>query len=306
MEVTSHALSQNRVDGIRYDVAIFTNITPEHLDYHGTMEAYIQEKAKLFKRLKPNGIAILNQDDPMSSFMKCSNRVVTYGIENFSDYRAVDIKMDPSGTEFKIEFHGRSEQIKVPLIGRFNVYNVLAAVACSIEKGISWEEIKRLVSTFKSVPGRLERVSCKKEAFVFVDFSHKTDALKNVLMTLREIGKGRIITIFGCGGNRDREKRPKMAKVAEEYSDFVIVTSDNPRNEDPEDIIREIQSGFNTKNYLIEIDRKLAIQKGLQLLEKGDILLIAGKGHENNQIFADKSIFFDDVKVAKELANIVG
>jgi UDP-N-acetylmuramoyl-L-alanyl-D-glutamate--2,6-diaminopimelate ligase len=306
MEVTSHALSQNRVDGIMYDVAIFTNITPEHLDYHENMDAYINEKAKLFKRLKPNGVAILNFDDPRSSLMKCDEKVITYGLERGADYRASNIKMGLTGSEFRVEFQGRSEEIKVPLIGKFNVYNVLAAIAVAVEKGISWEEIKQRVLTFKPVPGRLERVNCKQGAFVFVDFSHKTDALKNVLMTLQELKRGRIITVFGCGGNRDREKRPQMAKVAEEYSDVVIVTSDNPRNEDPEEIIREIQSGFERKNYMIEVDRKLAIQKGLSLLEKGDILLIAGKGHESNQIFADKSIFFDDVKVAEELANIVG
>lgn len=306
MEVTSHALSQNRVEGISFDVAIFTNITPEHLDYHGTMDAYVREKAKLFKKLKPNGVAIVNQDDPMHSFMKCDNKIITYGIEGNADYKAVDIQMDLTGSKFTIEFQGRREEIRSPLIGKFNVYNVLAAVATAIEKGICWEEIKKRVASFKSVPGRLERVNCKEGVFVFVDFSHKTDALKNVLETLQELRKKKIITIFGCGGNRDREKRPKMAKVAEEYSDLVIVTTDNPRNEDPEEIIREIQSGFERKNYIVEMDRKLAIQKGLAMLEKGDILLIAGKGHENSQIFADKSIFFDDVKVAEELANIVG
>ncbi len=305
MEVTSHALSQNRVDGILFDVALFTNLTPEHLDYHSSMEAYAKEKAKLFSRLKKNGAAILNADDPWAAHMKTNHSIITYGIEKEADFRAEEIQMDLSGTKFTLHYRGKMENIKLPLIGKFNVYNALGAIAAADFKGIEMSEIKKQVASFKSVAGRLQSVPCKEGSYVFVDFSHKTDALRNVLQTLDQLRKGRIITIFGCGGNRDKEKRPQMARVAEEYSDIVIVTTDNPRNEDPDEIIREIQKGFLKKNYLIESCRKKAIEKGLSLLEKGDTLLIAGKGHETNQIFRERSIFFDDVQVARELANVI-
>lgn len=303
MEVSSHALAQGRVQGILYDVALFTNLTREHLDYHETMEAYAKEKAKLFSKLKKGGVGIINLDDPWSGHMQCDHPMITYGIENEADFRATDITMTLSGSRFTLHYQGEKEEVKIPLIGRFNIYNALAAIAVAHVKGMDRSEIKRRLATFQPVPGRLQLASSKEGAYVFVDFAHKTDALKNVLLALQEVKKGRLFTIFGCGGNRDREKRPDMAKVAEEYSDFVIVTSDNPRNEDPEEIIREIQKGFSEKNYIIEIDRKKAIEKGLSLLQKGDILLIAGKGNETTQIFANRTIFFDDVRVAEELAN---
>ena len=305
MEVTSHALSQNRVAGISYDVAVFTNLTPEHLDYHKTMEDYAGEKAKLFSSLKPNGISVINSDDPWNKFMKTDHKIVTYGIKNDADFRAVDIVCELAGTKFALRFGGEEITLKSPLIGLFNVYNILGAIAAAHTYGMNLKEIKKRLASFKLVPGRLQSVPCKEGAFVFVDFSHKTDALKNVLASLHSLRKGKLITIFGCGGNRDTEKRPLMAKVAEYYSDLVIVTSDNPRNEDPEEIIREIQKGFTKKTYLIELDRRKAIEKGLSLLEKGDTLLIAGKGHETNQIFSNRSIHFDDVSVAYELANAV-
>jgi UDP-N-acetylmuramoyl-L-alanyl-D-glutamate--2,6-diaminopimelate ligase len=305
MEVTSHALSQNRVDGIFYDIALFTNLTQEHLDYHDDMSSYAAEKAKLFSKLKKDGIAILNIDDPWSGLMKTQNKVVTYSIKQEADFSAKEIVMNLNGTQFTLSCFGKEEVIKVPLIGRFNVYNVLGAIAVAYMKGIPLNEIKKRLLNFGPVPGRMQPVSCKEGSYVFVDFAHKTDALKNVLETLQELKKGKIITIFGCGGNRDREKRPEMAKVAEMYSDIVIVTTDNPRKEDPEEIIREIQKGFQKKMYLIESDRRKAIEKGLSFLNKGDTLLIAGKGHETNQIFAERSIFFDDARVAEELANTV-
>ncbi len=305
MEVTSHALSQNRVAGISYDVAVFTNLTPEHLDYHKNMDEYASEKAKLFSMLKPNGTAVINFDDPWNSYMKTDHKIVTYGLKEGADFRAIDITMDLTGTKFTLQFLGEEVVIKTPLIGRFNVYNTLAAIATSYLYHIEIKDIKKRLATLKPIPGRLQSVSCKEGAFVFVDFSHKTDALKNVLETLSSVKKGKLITVFGCGGNRDSEKRPLMAKVAEDYSDLVIVTSDNPRNEDPDEIIRQIQKGFTKKTYVIELDRKKAIERGLSLLEKGDTLLIAGKGHETNQIFSNKSIYFDDVTVAYELANAV-
>ncbi len=305
MEVSSHALSQNRVDGIFYDVALFTNLTPEHLDYHADINSYAAEKAKLFRKLKKSGVAILNIDNPWAEVMKSENRVITYSTRQEADFSAKEIRMELSGTKFILSCFGKEVEIHLPLIGKFNVYNALAAIAVAYMRGIALTKIQERISNFQSVPGRMQAVACKEGSYVFVDFAHKTDALKNVLETLYELKKGKIITVFGCGGNRDREKRPEMAKVAENYSDIVIVTTDNPRKEDPEEIIREIQKGFQKKIYLIEIDRRKAIEKGLSLLNKGDTLLIAGKGHETNQIFAERSIFFDDVRVAEELANTV-
>ncbi len=296
MEVSSHALAQNRVEGILFDVVLFTNLTPEHLDYHENMEVYAKEKRKLFSKLKKGGVAIVNGDD---RFIECES--ITYAIDAPADFRATAIEMDLSGSRFILQFQGEKIPIEIPLMGRFNVYNVLAAIAVAHVRGIGMKEISDRLKTFQPVLGRLQKVPSKKGTHVFVDFAHKPDALENVLRTLEELKQGRIITVFGCGGNRDREKRPKMAAIAENYSDVVIVTSDNPRNEDPEEIIREIQKGFTKKSYVIEIDRKKAIGMGLALLEKGDILLIAGKGHETNQIFANRTIFFDDALITQEL-----
>jgi UDP-N-acetylmuramoyl-L-alanyl-D-glutamate--2,6-diaminopimelate ligase len=306
IEVSSHALSQGRVDEILFDVAIFTNLTSEHLDYHKTFEAYGSEKAKLFSKLKKNGYAVINKDDPFSDKLLKLCKAYTYGIERQDvDFRASDIYMSVKGCEFTLSFKDFKERFFVPLVGKFNVYNILAVIATGYIKGLNFEFMKERLKTFSPVQGRLQPIHTKNNASIFVDYSHKTDALRNVLKTLHELKKGKIITIFGCGGNRDREKRPCMARVAEDYSDLTIVTSDNPRGEEPLEIIQEIEVGFKRKSYLVEVDRKKAIEKGISLLEEGDILLIAGKGHETVQVFKEKSIFFDDVLVAEELANQV-
>jgi UDP-N-acetylmuramoyl-L-alanyl-D-glutamate--2,6-diaminopimelate ligase len=305
LEVTSHALSQNRVGELLFDVAIFTNLTSEHLDYHKTMEAYGNEKAKLFDKIKKSGYAVVNKDDPFSERFLKKNNVVTYGIQSDADFVALDIKNTIRGIEFVVRHKGFKVPFFIPIVGAFNVYNALAAIATGFIKGLSFDFMKERFKTFTPVLGRLQPIHTSKNASIFVDFSHKTDALKNVLQTLNQIEHRKIITIFGCGGNRDREKRPMMAKVAEEFSDIAIVTSDNPRNEDPLEIIKEIEMGFTRKSYLVEVDRKKAIEKGISMLEEGDILLIAGKGHETVQVFKEKSIFFDDVLVAEELANQV-
>jgi UDP-N-acetylmuramoyl-L-alanyl-D-glutamate--2,6-diaminopimelate ligase len=306
IEVSSHALSQGRVDEILFDVAIFTNLTSEHLDYHKTFEAYGNEKAKLFSKLKKNGYAVINKDDPFSEKLLKLCKAYTYGVEREDvDFRAEDINMSVRGVEFTLSFKGFKERFFVPLVGRFNVYNILAVIATGYIKGLNFEFMRERLKTFSPVQGRLQPIHTKNNASIFVDYSHKTDALRNVLKTLQELKKGKIITIFGCGGNRDREKRPLMARVAEDYSDLTIVTSDNPRGEEPLEIIQEIKAGFLRKSYLVEVDRKKAIEKGISLLDTGDILLIAGKGHETVQVFKEKSIFFDDVLVAEELANQV-
>ncbi len=300
MEVSSHALVQGRVRGIEFDVAIFTNLTLDHLDYHGTIEHYAAAKAKLFSQCK---VAVINQDSPWASFMieKCSSKVLTYGITSSSDVQALDIKLKADGTEFTVSYNQEKVLFKTSLIGRFNVYNALGAIAVCLAKGISLQKIASLLSSFKSVQGRLERVENTKGIHVFVDYAHTDDALSNVLLTLKEFAQGRLITVFGCGGDRDQAKRPKMGSVAEALSDYVIVTSDNPRTEDPLQIIKQILVGIkNPKHILVEPDRAEAIKKALRAAKPGDIVLIAGKGHETYQIFSDATLPFDDREIVRE------
>jgi UDP-N-acetylmuramoyl-L-alanyl-D-glutamate--2,6-diaminopimelate ligase len=307
MEVTSHALTQNRVDGIEFDVALFTNLTPDHLDYHGNMESYAEAKSKIFTKLKKEGYGLINLDDPYAAMISenCTQPKFTYSIHGDADFVAKEIELSLGKTVFTLSSRFGEGQIEVPLTGLFNVSNVLAASAVLLLKGMTVDTIAKRLSTFPQVSGRLEAVSMEGGRYVFVDFAHTEDSLRKVLSTLRGLSKGKIITVFGCGGNRDREKRPRMALAAEEFSDFVIVTTDNARQEDPEEIAREIELGFTKKNYTIELDRKLAIEKGIEMLSFGDTLLIAGKGHEKKQIFAHKTVPFDDVEVAKQLLNVL-
>lgn len=300
MEVCSHGLHQERVAGIEFNVGIFTNLSEEHLDYHKTMEAYAEEKAKLFSHLKRDGAAVINADDPWSDFMiaRSFHPIITFGIEKGADYHATDISLSLTGTRFIL--NGEVE-IHTPLIGRFNVYNVLAAIAVARIRGIAMKTIQERLLSFPPVLGRLQQIGSN----IFVDHAHKPVALQSVLSTLRTLCKGRLITVFGCGGDRDRGKRPLMAKIAEEYSDTVIVTNDNPRNEHPMSIIEEIKRGFTLKNYIIEPDRRKAIEKGVSMLCEQDVLLIAGKGHETKQIIDGKTIEFSDVKVAREMIDSI-
>lgn len=310
MEVTSHALEQRRVETIEYDIAIFSNLSLDHLDYHQTMEQYASAKNKLFRNLgkhhiKPNPkIAILNVDSPWTPkiYEGCKASTITFGIDHPADLRAFDIKLGRHGTELKILYQNKKYDCKWALIGRFNIYNCLSAMCVALSQGISIEEIIKKMEKAPSVRGRLEPVSNEKDLKIYVDFAHSDDALKNVLETLTELKSGKIITIFGCGGDRDRTKRPKMAEVAEKYSDFTIVTTDNPRSEDPATICNAIIGGFKKKDsYCVELDRKKAIEKAIKMASKEDIILIAGKGHETTQIFSNKTIEFDDCKIAQEL-----
>lgn len=306
MEVTSHALDQGRVSNIHFDVALFTNLTIDHLDYHGTMEAYCATKNILFRTLGQTSGAVVNADSPWCGKMieGCKTKILTYAIESGADLKASDIKLTPLGTDFTLEYKGMSFLASIPLVGRFNVYNCLAAVGALLIHGDPLEKIIALLGRFPSVPGRLEPVPNKENLKIYVDFAHTSDALENVLECLNELKTGRIITVFGCGGDRDKSKRPLMAAAAERYSDICIVTSDNPRNEMPEGICSEIVKGFKSSgSYIIELDRKKAIQKAIEMASPDDIILIAGKGHEMCQIFAHKTIEFNDRKVAEELCN---
>jgi UDP-N-acetylmuramoyl-L-alanyl-D-glutamate--2,6-diaminopimelate ligase len=302
MEVSSHGLEQGRVRGLDFDVAVFTNLTLDHLDYHKTMEGYAAAKAKLFTGLD-EGTAVVNVDSPwVSEVVKgCSSKVLTYGLDHDADLKAEDIILSAKGTQCTIVYDGRRYPFSTSLIGRFNVYNCLAALGAALRCGLEFEKSLLKLRTFKRVPGRLERVPNQLKFDIFVDYAHTDDALKNVLETLREIKKGRVITVFGCGGNRDTGKRVKMGEIAEELSDFVVITTDNPRQEDPHAIIREILVGIKDRSRVIlEPDRRTAIEKAVDLCRPDDILLIAGKGHETYQIFAHKTIDFDDRKIASE------
>jgi UDP-N-acetylmuramoyl-L-alanyl-D-glutamate--2,6-diaminopimelate ligase len=311
MEVTSHAMNQKRVDKVDFDVAVFTNLTHDHLDYHKTMEEYAAAKNKLFRQLgkEPSNktrkkIAIVNGDSPWTPKIieGCKAKIFTYGIDTECDLQGVDIHLKPSSTELTILYEGKRYACQWPLIGRFNVYNCLAAMAVLLAYGCAIEKIIELMNSIPSVNGRLEPVENPLDLKIFVDFAHTDDALINVFQCLREFNKGKLITVFGCGGDRDPGKRPKMAAASEKYSDFSIVTTDNPRTENPSRICDDIVKGFSKSDcYTIELDRRKAIEKAIALATPQDIILIAGKGHECYQIFAHQTIEFDDRKVASEL-----
>lgn len=306
MEVTSHALDQGRVAEIAFDVAVFTNLSHEHLDYHKNMEEYFKAKQALFLGLTDKAYALLNADDPWA--IRCREntkaKVITFGIEKRADIQATGIEFTPKGTHFNVEYQGQNVAFFWPLVGRFNVYNALSAIGVGLARGMSLASIAERLIKFRTAPGRLEAVENRLGLEIYVDYAHKPEALKNVLQTLKELVRGKIITVFGCGGDRDREKRPLMGKVSEELSSITIVTSDNPRSEDPEVIINEILSGFKDPSLPIrEPDRKKAIWRAIELAKENDIVLIAGKGHETQQIFANKIIDFDDRLIAKERAD---
>lgn len=303
MEVSSHALDQGRVAYIDYDVAIFTNLNHEHLDYHGTMEDYFQAKAKLIRSLKSDKTAVLNADDPWTLRLieQCQAKIFTYGIEQKADIQAKEIRLGLTSSRFTVSYMDKEQLIDFPLVGQFNIYNALAAIGASLAKGISLEAIASALATLPLVSGRLEPVDNSLGLHIFVDHAHKPLALQNVLQTLKKVSTGRLITVFGCGGDRDRQKRPLMAQISERLSDVTIVTSDNPRSESPQAIADEIVSGFvRPQEHIIVLDRREAIAKAVAIAQPGDAILIAGKGHETQQIVASRWIDFDDRIVAKE------
>lgn len=311
MEVTSHALDQGRVQHIEFDVGLFTNLSVDHLDYHETMEDYCLAKTKLFTSLQNKKTnkpfiktAIVNADSPWHARMLegCSANVITYGIDNKADLYASDIQLTGHGTQFTMTYKNKTVTCSSPLVGRFNVYNVLAASAVALCRFVSLDAIAATIATFSGVPGRLESVPNPLGLKIYVDFAHSDDALTNVLDCLNELKQGRIITVFGCGGDRDQSKRSLMAQACEALSDISIVTSDNPRSEDPVEIARQVVKGFRRQDsYVVELDRYIAIEKAIEMANPEDIILIAGKGHEPYQIFAHKIIEFDDRKVTSQI-----
>jgi len=299
MEFSSHALKQQRTAGIKFSSAIFTNLSEDHLDYHADMEDYFQAKNRLFSGISPNSFIVLNSDDPYSKRISASSpaEAISYGIEESSDFSARDIKITLEGTQFVLVTPSGELPLETPLIGRHNLYNILAFAAWSIKEGFSLADIAAVIKKFDSVPGRLQKVKNTRGLHIFVDYAHTEDALKNVIASLRSASTGKIFVVFGCGGQRDKGKRPKMGRLVTELADFAVITSDNPRREDPDSIIEEILKGVKKKNYSVAPQRQEAIKESLSLASVGDIILVAGKGHETSQVFKDKSIHFDDRKV---------
>ena len=310
MEVSSHALAQGRTRNVEFDVAVFTNLTQDHLDFHGNMEAYFEAKAKLFTGLasQPHkkGKGVINMDDRWGQRLIQRMEkdhpdvpIVTYGMNARADFRASKVKSDFGGTQFQLDAQGKTYLVRTPLIGNFNLYNCMAALAGASAIGVDLRTAIKALGEIPGVPGRLQAVPVKRQFRVFVDYAHTDDALTNVLQTLRDMGPRRLIVVFGCGGNRDRAKRPLMAAAAERLADWGIVTSDNPRLEAPEAIVEDIKAGFRGNNHEVVIDRREAIYRAIAMAQAKDIVLIAGKGHETYQEFGDHTIPFDDLAIAK-------
>jgi len=317
MEVSSHALAQGRTHGILFDVAVFTNLTRDHLDYHKSMEEYFAAKKVLFagSGASPPRVAVLNSDDEyamkLAEFSRSQGtEVFTYGWSK-ADFHATKIEISPRGTRFQLNSPKGTVAISSPLIGRVNVYNILAASAAAVARGCSLESIAAGIAALKAVPGRFEGVDCGQPFTVVVDYAHTDDALRNLTSLAREFVKqnsGRVITVFGCGGDRDRTKRPLMGEAAGKGSDFVVLTSDNPRSEDPLAIINDAVVGLQRSGarYKTEPDRRAAIALAIGEARSGDIVLIAGKGHEKVQISRTGTAPFDDREVAAEVLRELG
>ncbi len=315
MEVSSHALDQKRVLGIEFDVALFTNLTRDHLDYHGTMENYFAAKQKLFAGLgqgTKEGAAVINIDDTFGARLAGQTKVeveLTYGLQKAARLRAIRIQLGKDGSRFVVETPERKFACRLPLIGRHNIYNALAAVGAGIALRIPVVTLQGALNSMPPVPGRLEMVSLGQPFGVYVDYAHTDDALKNVLTTLREITTGRLLLAFGCGGNRDVGKRARMGKIAGEMADYTIITNDNPRKESPEKIAAQITEGYlsgRSEGFTVELDRRRAIQQIIGKAQAGDTVLIAGKGHETYQEFEDTVVPFDDRLHAQEILESLG
>lgn len=302
MEVSSHALELNKVDGIDFKVGVFTNLTQDHLDFHKTMENYCDAKAKLFNMCE---IGVINKDDSWAKRMieKASCKVYTYGIDSECDFRAEKIEYLMDRVKFSVKIDGKYFDFELGVAGRFSVYNALACISSMVAMGYDIEDIKNGIKNIKGVPGRIQNIPNNKGFNVIVDYAHTPDGLENIINAVREFTKGRVITVFGCGGDRDRTKRPIMGEIVARLGDIAIITSDNPRSEKPEDILKEIEVGVKplNKEYKMVVDRKEAIKVAIEMAKENDSIIIAGKGHEDYQIIGDKTIHFDDAEVAREI-----
>ncbi|OGR91718.1 MAG: UDP-N-acetylmuramoyl-L-alanyl-D-glutamate--2,6-diaminopimelate ligase [Elusimicrobia bacterium RIFCSPLOWO2_01_FULL_59_12] len=313
MEVSSHALSLGRVEGVDFDVAVFTNLTQDHLDFHKNAEAYGDAKMRLFKMLDPATskrhprCAVLNMEDPWAARMQAACRVPTlgYALKSKADVTAARVECDASGSRFELQIRGRPPlPVRLALLGEFNVTNALAAAGVASSQGVADSALVKGLESVKGVPGRMERVDAGQPFTVLVDYAHTEDALRNVLTALRRLQPKRMVTVFGCGGDRDRIKRPLMGEAAARLSDEIFLTSDNPRSEDPSRIAMDVEVGIRrvrSDHYQIVLERQAAIEQALAQARAGDIVLIAGKGHETHQILPDRTIPFDDRQVARRL-----
>jgi UDP-N-acetylmuramoyl-L-alanyl-D-glutamate--2,6-diaminopimelate ligase len=320
MEVSSHALSLRRVDGMRFAAGVFTNLTRDHLDFHEDMEAYFQAKRRLFEMLPRDAPSLINVDDPRGpALADAGGRPVTYAISRPADITPGPLSFSLDGLSFDVRTPRGTVHVRSKLVGRPNVYNILAATATATALSLPFDAIERGLQTLEGVPGRFQVVSSPRdEITVVVDYAHTDDALRNLLETARPLARGRLITVFGCGGDRDRTKRPLMGAVAGRLSDLIVITSDNPRSEDPMRIIEEVLRGITPdtrrasaalgsvagrdsgQRVLAIVDRREAIAKAIELARPGDLVLVAGKGHEKYQVIGDRVLPFDDVAVARE------
>ncbi|EOU1681491.1 UDP-N-acetylmuramoyl-L-alanyl-D-glutamate--2,6-diaminopimelate ligase [Clostridium perfringens] len=305
MEVSSHSLELDRVYGIQFEEGIFTNLTRDHLDFHKTFENYYNAKFKLFER---SNHSIINLDDPYgANIVKdieergVKTKVSTFSIEKESDFKAFEIKSHSNGSEFKVNLEG-VEEFSINIPGEYNIYNSLGCIICAYNLNIPMDKIKEGLSDVV-IPGRCELVAKEKNLpySIIIDYAHTPDGLENILSTVKAFTKNRMISVFGCGGDRDKVKRPQMGKIGCELSDIAIITSDNPRSEEPMDIINDIVKPLNYDNFIIEVNRKEAIRKAMNMALEGDVIVIAGKGHETYQILKDETIHFDEREVVYDI-----
>lgn len=303
MEVTSHALALARVEGCVFRAAVFTNLTQDHLDLHGSLERYREAKSRLFAMVEPDGVSVINADDPSSEVMRARSRapVWTYGIDAPATVRAEDVVLARRSSRFVAVWPGGRLPVALPLSGRFNVSNALAALAVALSQGVEPDLLRTVLETVPGVPGRFEPVDEGQDFTVIVDYAHTPDSLEKVLRLAADLASARRIVVFGCGGERDRTKRPVMGRIGTELADLAIFTSDNPRGEDPLAIIREIEQGALPGRYESIPDRRAAIERAIALAQSGDVVVIAGKGHETYQIVGDHVLEFDDREVAREV-----
>ena len=306
IEVSSHALELHRVDYCRFKVALFTNLTPEHLDFHPTMDEYFEAKYKLFTMLTSDGYAIVNVDDEygvrLVERVKANHsRVYTYAIEAEADFKAMDVTMTTSGTTFTLKSPVGEYEVKTPLLGTFNVHNALGAMASAYAAGMPMEQIVDLMTKLSPVDGRMEIINEGQDFTVIVDYAHTPDGVEKVLEFVNDIKQNSVKVVIGCPGDRDRTKRPVIAKLSVDYADDVIFTTDDPHSEDPEDILNEMTQGMSESHYEVIVDRIKAIEAAINKAQKNDIVLIAGRGHEKVQYWKSGNIELDDREVAKEI-----
>ena len=300
METSSHSLDQGRLEGLRFAAGVFTNLTRDHLDYHGTMERYLAAKLMLDGLLDARGVQVVNLDDPAWAALPPSHRRITFGFGSGADVRPAELQQGNAGSSFRLDTPAGPTQVSLPLLGEFNVANALAAAACGLALGTPLQQIGERLTAAPQVPGRMERIA-EHPTIVLRDYAHTPDALERALAALRPLTAGRLIVVFGCGGDRDRGKRPVMGRIAATLADVAIVTSDNPRTENPDAIIADVEQGMGRVQHERHVDRRAAIAAALQLAVVGDTVLLAGKGHETYQVIGTEKVPFDEREIVRTL-----